>query len=122
VGVLHLLLSHDGVKADTWITEFVGRAVQRRLPSERAGALVNEAAESLEVKPKELDHAIWSYASSTPAEQYAGNTLNDHTQENRRRRDFPPSSLAFGAARRRASWSTSTQTDNSHAQRSKAAS
>lgn len=60
-----MLLSHDGVKADTWITEFVGRAVQRRVSSERASALVKEAAKKLDVEEKELDHAIWSHASTT---------------------------------------------------------
>lgn len=62
---LTMLLSHDGVKADTWITEFVGRAIQRRVLSEFAGALVKEAAQKLGVGQKELDHAIWSYASTT---------------------------------------------------------
>lgn len=60
-----MLLSHDGVKADTWITEFVGRAVGRRVQSDFAGALVKEAAKTLDEGPKELDHAIWSYASTT---------------------------------------------------------
>lgn len=60
-----MLLGHDGVKADTWITEFVGRAVQRGVPSDDAGALVKEAAHKLGVDQKKLDHAIWSYASST---------------------------------------------------------
>jgi hypothetical protein len=60
-----MLLSHDGVKADTWITEFVGRAVGRRVHSEFAGALVKRAAEKLNKGQKELDHAIWSYASTT---------------------------------------------------------
>lgn len=60
-----MLLSHDGVKADTWITEFVGRAVQRGVTSEFAGTLVKDAAEKLDVGQKELDHAIWSYASTT---------------------------------------------------------
>ena len=60
-----MLLSHDGVKADTWITEFVGRAIHRRVRSEFAGALVKEAAKKLGVDEKELDHAIWSYASTT---------------------------------------------------------
>jgi hypothetical protein len=60
-----MLLSHDGVKADTWITEFVGRAVGRRVLSEIAGSLVKEAAEKLGVGQKELDHAIWSYSSTT---------------------------------------------------------
>ena len=35
-----MLLSHPGVEADTWITEFVGRVVRRRVRSEFAGALV----------------------------------------------------------------------------------
>lgn len=60
-----MLLSHDGVKVDTWITELVGRAVGRRVHSEFAGALVKEAAKKLDEGPKELDHAIWSYASTT---------------------------------------------------------
>ncbi|MEC5182335.1 hypothetical protein [Arthrobacter sp. CG_A4] len=60
-----MLLNHDGVKADTWITDFVARAVRRRVPSEFAGALVKEAAGKLYVGQKELDHAIWSYASTT---------------------------------------------------------
>ena len=60
-----MLLGHDGVKADTLITEFVGRAVQRGVPSDEAGALVKEAAKKLDVDEKELDHAIWSYASTT---------------------------------------------------------
>lgn len=60
-----MLLSHDGVKADTWITEFAGRAVGRRVRSQFAGALVKEAANKLDVDEKELDHAIWSYASTT---------------------------------------------------------
>lgn len=60
-----MLLSHDGVKADTWITEFVGRAVGRHVPSEFAGAQVKKAAEKLNKGQKELDHAIWSYASTT---------------------------------------------------------
>lgn len=60
-----MLLSHDGVKADTWIREFVGRSVQRRVTAECAGALVKEAAKKLDVDEKELDHAIWSYASTT---------------------------------------------------------
>lgn len=60
-----MLLSHDGVKADTWIKRFVGRAVQHSVSSEYAGALVKEAAEKLDVDQKKLDHALWSYASTT---------------------------------------------------------
>jgi hypothetical protein len=60
-----MLLNHDGVKADTWITECVGRAVQRRMASDGARALVKEAATKLDIKEKKLDHAIWSYASTT---------------------------------------------------------
>lgn len=60
-----MLLGHDGVKSDTWITEFVGRAVRHRVHSAFAGALVKEAAKKLDEGPKELDHAIWSYASTT---------------------------------------------------------
>ncbi|MDQ0077949.1 hypothetical protein [Arthrobacter oryzae] len=33
--------------------------------SEFAGALVKEAAETLGVKQNELDHAMWSFASTT---------------------------------------------------------
>ncbi|MBT2534817.1 hypothetical protein [Arthrobacter sp. ISL-69] len=60
-----MLLSHEGVKADTWLTEFVGRAVRRPVLSEFAGSLVKEAAETLGAKQNELDHAIWSFASTT---------------------------------------------------------
>lgn len=60
-----MLLNHDGVKADTWITEFVGRAIGERVPSQRASGLVKEAAQKLDVDEKKLDHAIWSYASTT---------------------------------------------------------
>lgn len=60
-----MLLNHDGVKADTWITEYVVRAVRQRVPSKRAGALVKMAAQKLGVTERELDHAIWSYASTT---------------------------------------------------------
>lgn len=59
------LVNNDGVKADTWITEFVERAVRHRMAPNRAGALVKEAAEKLGVHQKSLDHAIWSYASTT---------------------------------------------------------
>ncbi|MDR6793612.1 hypothetical protein J2X12_003109 [Pseudarthrobacter oxydans] len=62
---LTMLLSHDGVKADSWITQFVGRAIGRRVSSAGAGRLVKEAAQKLGVDEKTLDHAIWSYASTT---------------------------------------------------------
>jgi hypothetical protein len=62
---LTMLLNHDGVKADSWITEFVGRAIGRRVSSEGAGGLVKEAARKLGVDEKTLDHAIWSHASTT---------------------------------------------------------
>ncbi|MCW2950720.1 MAG: hypothetical protein JWN41_1733 [Thermoleophilia bacterium] len=62
---LTMLLNHDGVKADSWITEFVGRAIGRRVSSEDAGRLVKEAAQNLGVDEKTLDHAMWSYASTT---------------------------------------------------------
>lgn len=62
---LTMLLSHDGVKADSWITEFVGRATGRRVSFEGAGGLVKEAAQKLDVDETTLDHAIWSYASTT---------------------------------------------------------
>ena len=62
---LTMLLSHDGVKADSWITEFVGRAIGRRVLSEGAGGLVKEAAQKLGVDETTVDHAIWSYASTT---------------------------------------------------------
>lgn len=61
---LTMLLHSDGVKADTWITRFVGHAVQRPVSNKEAGALVRAAAEKLEVEEKELDHAIWGYAST----------------------------------------------------------
>ena len=61
---LTMLLDSDGVKADTWITRFVQHALQRPVSNEEAGALVEEAAQKLEVTEKSLDHAIWSYAST----------------------------------------------------------
>lgn len=61
-----MLLNHEGVKADTWITQFVGRAVgQRALAGVVAGALVKDAAEKLKVRQKDLDYAIWNFASRT---------------------------------------------------------
>lgn len=60
-----MLLQHDGVKADTWITKFVERAIQRRVSAQEAGLLVKEAAQKLGETEKDLDHAIWSYASAT---------------------------------------------------------
>jgi hypothetical protein len=60
-----MLVSHDGVKADTWIKEFVGRAIGRRVSSDRAGVLVKDAAQKSGVDEKTLDHAIWNYASTT---------------------------------------------------------
>lgn len=60
-----MLQNHDGVKADSWITEFVARAIGRRVSSEGGGGLIKEAAQKLGVNEKTLDHAIWSYASTT---------------------------------------------------------
>lgn len=60
-----MLLSHDGVKADTWITKFVSRAIQQRVSAAQASELVKKAAQKLGVDQKELDHAIWNYASTT---------------------------------------------------------
>ncbi|MEV7573331.1 hypothetical protein AB0P28_09570 [Pseudarthrobacter sp. NPDC089323] len=60
-----MLLSHDGVKADTWITKFVSRAIQQRVSAAQASELVKKAAQNLGVDQKELDQAIWNYASTT---------------------------------------------------------
>lgn len=65
-----MLLNHDGVKADSWITEFVGRAIGTRVSSEDAGRLVKEAAQKLGVDEKTLDHAIWNYASTTALKNF----------------------------------------------------
>lgn len=62
---LTMLVLHDGTKADTWITEFAGRALGRRVSWKLAGALVKDAAADLGMKQRELEHAIWSYASKT---------------------------------------------------------
>ncbi|TLM82669.1 hypothetical protein FDW83_11995 [Pseudarthrobacter sp. NamE2] len=62
---LTMLLNHDGVKADTWITAFVGRALLRQVSSKEAGLLVKEAADKLGVAKRTLDHAIWGYVSTT---------------------------------------------------------
>lgn len=37
---------------------------QRRVTPEEAGSLIKEAAEKLGVEEKEVDHAIWGYASN----------------------------------------------------------
>jgi hypothetical protein len=60
-----MLLSHDGVKADSWITRFVSRAVHKRVSAARASELLKKAAQALDLDEKELDHAIWNYASTT---------------------------------------------------------
>ncbi len=57
-----MLVGRPGVKADTWITRFVGDAVGRPVDSATAGRLVRQAAERLDVSPTHLDHAIWSHA------------------------------------------------------------
>jgi hypothetical protein len=63
-----MLLSHDGVKADTWIRRFVERSVQRNVSSDEAGALIKEAANKLDVRETKLDYAVWNYASTTRLE------------------------------------------------------
>lgn len=60
-----MLLRHDGVKADTWITEFVSRALGRTVTPGHAGGLVKDAAMKLGMEQTSLDHAIWSYASTS---------------------------------------------------------
>jgi hypothetical protein len=60
-----MLLSHEGVKADSWIIEFVRRAIRRGVSSDEVSTLVKEAAGKLSVSEKKLDHAIWGYASAT---------------------------------------------------------
>ncbi len=59
---LLMLVGRPGVKADTWITRFVGDAVGRPVDSATAGRLVRQAAERLDVSPTHLDHALWSHA------------------------------------------------------------
>lgn len=58
-----MLLGHQGVKADAWVTRWVAQAfgVESVDPA-RANALVHEAAKRLDVGPTELDHAIWAHA------------------------------------------------------------
>jgi hypothetical protein len=61
---LLMLAGEDEVKADRMIKRFVARAVNTSNVSEEvAGQLVEEAAASLGVSARTLDHAIWSYES-----------------------------------------------------------
>lgn len=59
-----MLLGAEGVKPDRWIVRFVNEAIGAPSSPEDAGALVRQAATSLEGSPMSLDHAIWSYARS----------------------------------------------------------
>ncbi|WP_458116560.1 hypothetical protein [Arthrobacter sp. D2-10] len=56
-----MLLGKPGVKADTWIQRFVGRALGRKTGAEETRRVVIAASEKLKVNPIELDHAIWAY-------------------------------------------------------------
>jgi hypothetical protein len=60
-----MLLGADSVKADTWVTRFVSRAVGHRLSASEAYELLIEAAGILGAGRSELDHAVWAYASTT---------------------------------------------------------
>jgi hypothetical protein len=60
-----MLLGADGVKADTWVTRFVSRAVGHKVAASEAYELLIEAAEILGAGRSELDHAVWVYASGT---------------------------------------------------------
>lgn len=58
-----MLLGHQGVKADTWVTRWVAKALgEESVDPARANALVHDAAKHLKVGATELDHAIWAHA------------------------------------------------------------
>lgn len=60
-----MLLGHQGVKADTWVTRWVAQALEvESVDAARAGNLVRAAAQQLGVGTTELDHAIWAHARS----------------------------------------------------------
>ncbi len=64
---LGMLLGKPGVKADTWITRIVSRAVGREVSSPEARNVVKAAAKELKVGATELDHALWYHERTREA-------------------------------------------------------
>ena len=60
-----MLLGFDGVKAEPWIVRFASRAVRHQLSPDEAADAVRLAAEVLSVGQSTLDHAIWSFCTTT---------------------------------------------------------
>jgi hypothetical protein len=58
-----MLVGHDGVKADTQVTRFVERALERTVGTDECERLVTEAAKKLDMPATVLDHSIWRYMS-----------------------------------------------------------
>ncbi len=59
-----MLLGASNSKPDTWIMRYVRAVLGDKTSTERARALINQAADALGVDASRLDHAIWSYARS----------------------------------------------------------
>lgn len=60
-----MLIGEESAKPDIWITRFVSRAVGRQLSHAEAFEAVKEAATILGCGSSALDHAIWSYGSTS---------------------------------------------------------
>lgn len=61
---VRLLLLEPAVKPDTLLTRYVARAVGRQLSSRDVVETVLAASRALDVDPRSLDHAIWSWERS----------------------------------------------------------
>lgn len=60
-----MLIGEESAKPDIWITRFVSRALGRQVSHAQAFELGKEAARVLECGSSALDHAIWSYGSTS---------------------------------------------------------
>lgn len=58
---LLMLLGVPGVKVDTWVRRFVSGAVGRPVTAADAEALVLAAAQVMQVRPTDLEYAIWAH-------------------------------------------------------------
>ncbi len=56
-----MLLGVPGVKADTWITRFVSRAVGRAVTAAEAEGLLHQVASVPGSNPTDMDYAIWAH-------------------------------------------------------------
>jgi hypothetical protein len=62
-----MLLGHDDVKADTWVTRFVQDKLPGVTTHTEVSRLVHRVASRLEVDARQLDHAIWRYRRRRPS-------------------------------------------------------